>query len=139
IPTARAPTPMRRNPPDEVPMRWLPSACACAVVASSGNISASVAASAAAGRQAVRRSEIDIEDQPPFGAAAVVRRIVDGPGLHVVVEAVHVGRIELALAPHVALAGHLVDAIDHAGAEDVRRLQARHPPPPDQPERTVEL
>src|SRR5262245_57232390 len=121
MPCARAPTPMRRNVADEVPSRWLPNPpCAraelCAITR---------ARHAAASAERRTELEVHIELEPPCRAAAVVRRIVDQAGLHVIVEAVDVVRIEGAFAPHVALAGDRIDAIDHLGAEDVVALQAQ--------------
>src|SRR5712692_4891668 len=104
MPTARAPTPMRRNVADDVPARCPPSEpCACADPAASRTTRPASAAS-------VRRgSEVDIELQPPLRTGSVVGRIVHLAHVGEVVQAAHMGRIELALAPHPATAGDGVD------------------------------
>src|SRR5262245_14181234 len=95
-PTARAPTPMRRKVPDAVPARCPPSV-ACAPAAH-GSSSRSAEASAA------RKLEVDVKRQPPERARPVVRRIVHLADADEVVHTRDVARIELPLAPHVALA-----------------------------------
>src|SRR5262245_14601127 len=121
MPCARAPTPMRRKVADDVPSRWLPNppwarAEPCAIVS---------ATSVSARAQPQMALEVHIELEPPGCAAAVVRRIVDDSGLHVIVQAVDVIGIERALAPYVALPRDRIDAVDHLGPEDVVALQAQ--------------
>src|SRR5438046_8065656 len=122
MPSARAPTPMRRNVPDDVPARCSPSEL-CAMAGEAAPISAAAVAAKRPARR--KRSEIDIELRSPLGAGAVVRRVIDSANANELVQAVDVVGIEAAFAPDVALAGDRIDAIDEVVVEDVRALQAQ--------------
>src|SRR5690349_622679 len=114
MPTARAPTPMRRNVAEDVPARWPPSVpCACAVPAPSR------AAPVTSAIRSRRGSEVDIELQPPLRPGTVVGRVVHLAHVRVVVEAGDVVRVELALAPHPAEARDRVDAVVDVVVEHV--------------------
>src|SRR4051812_45246760 len=102
MPTARAPTPMRRNVAEDVPALWPPSEpWAWAVIAT--NNAASVRKPVRVSRAGlgvhrnrptlapgIRRSEVDIELQPPLRARAVVRRVVDLGDVREIVQAADV-------------------------------------------------
>src|SRR5262245_60425923 len=118
MPTARAPTPMRRNVPDDVPARWPPSEpCARATEASSSPPAKAMARRAASLPD--RLLEIDIELRPPH-AVAVVRGVVDRAHVLELVEAGEVTRVGLAVAPAQPAAGERVHDVDGVVAEDVR-------------------
>src|SRR5260221_7947044 len=134
MPTARAPTPIRRNVAEDVPARCPPSEpWACAGSA------ASRTARMASPASVCRWSEIDIELQPPLRAGSVVGRIVHLTHAGEVVQAAHVVRIELALAPHPAAAGDGVDAIVDVVVEHVRAREAHVESPLRQLEPAGEL
>src|SRR5580765_499893 len=130
MPTARAPTPIRRNVADDVPARWPPSEpWACAARGASAPASRITSAPAspprrrAAHRAGVRRSEIDIELCLPH-AVAVVRGVVDRAHAREVVEAGEVARVVLAVTPARAQAAESVHDIERVVVEDVRARDA---------------
>src|SRR5512137_1591464 len=73
MPTARAPTPIFRNDPEEVPARWLPRSNCASATPGPNRRSASANAEAA-----FLGSEVIVELESPRDAVAVVGRIVDG-------------------------------------------------------------
>src|SRR5215831_19702114 len=133
MPTARAPTPMRRNVADDVPARCPPSepwANAGADVAHS--------ASHASANRPERLLEIHIELEPPH-AAAVVRGIAHGRRVRGLVETAEQPRVVVAVAPGEPEAVVRVDHADRAVVEDVRALDAEIEAPRADVEPAVEL
>src|SRR5258706_11278951 len=92
MPTARAPTPMRRNVAEDVPARWPPSdVCARLVPAD--------ASSPSRAAHAASRLEVHIELHPPLGAA-VVGRVVHRLHARELVETREQARVVLPVPPH---------------------------------------
>src|SRR5262249_5210165 len=136
MPTARAPTPMRRNVADEVPARCPPSEPCASAGPAGAHRDASAARTIAiedasllrrlaerAASSPERLLEIHIELEPP-PAAAVVPRIAHprrGGGL---VEAAEQPRVVATVAPGEPEAVVRVDLADGPVVEDVRALQA---------------
>src|SRR2546428_5685939 len=129
---ARAPTPILRNEPEDVPARWLPSSnWARAGVARSSPASSAARATAL---------EVIVELEPPLGPRPVVRRVVHLrlPDVSVVLHAREQRRIVGARAPHAAEPGHRVHPVDDVIVEDVRAEQAEVEAPPTRAEAPVE-
>src|SRR5262245_5563119 len=132
IPTARAPTPMRRNVADDVPARCPPSVT-CAPASPHAHSTPS-ASSAPPGSL-----EVHIELEPPLAAGAVVGRIVHLAHAHVVVDVGHVRRVVLARAEDAAAAGDPVHAVVDVVVEDVRALEAQVEAGVPEPEPVIDL
>src|SRR5262249_16687452 len=102
MPTARAPTPSRRDVADDGPGRWPPGGA---------RARAEAATRSSAATRPAKRLQIDIELQPPLRARTVVRRVVDLGDVREVVQAADVVRVVLALAPDPAASRDRVDAV----------------------------
>src|SRR5262249_25460703 len=131
MPTARAPTPMRRNVADDVPARCPPSEpCARATCGTNNRTVSSSRAASLPERHAKRRasllerlSKIHIELGPPH-AAAVVRWVGDRAHVRELVEAREESRVVLAVAPAQARAAERIHDVDRVVVEDVRARDA---------------
>src|SRR5262245_55869102 len=138
MPTARAPTPMRRNVPLDVPARCPPSEpCACALAGASSSAAATAIASGAASSPE-GRLEVHIELGPPR-AAAVVRWVVDRAHTRELVESGEVARVGQAVAPARPPAAVRVDHIDSEVIENVRARDAEVEAPGPEQEPAVDL
>src|SRR6516162_8973727 len=141
MPTARAPTPMRRNVPDDVPARCPPSeACACAVPGAPSHATEAITQARAPRRRPVleRLLKIHIELHPPL-RPAVVGRVVDRAHAREIVEPGEIARIVLAVAPRQAPAAERVHDADRVVVEDVRAGEADVEPPRADVEPAVDL
>src|SRR5262249_27156553 len=123
MPTARAPTPMRRNVADDVPARCPPSEpCACAAPGTPTPAAAQPMATSAASRPG-RLLQVHIELHPPL-ASAVVRRVRNRAHAREVVEAREIAGVVLAVAPRQPLAVERIHDVDRVVVEHVRAREA---------------
>src|SRR6516225_404711 len=137
IPTARAPTPILRKVPDEVPVRCSPR---LNWARAGAGTSAASARTASSGSPALRHAglEVVVKLQPPLDRRTVVRRVVDLRDPRVVVDEREVAAIVRADPPHPAESGDRIDAVDHVGVEDVETGEAQVEPPAPEGEDPVD-